>query len=153
MIESGTAIFMTGGGSRSLASRDSSLVSAGGDHPPVWVDFVEKSGAGLSIVTDNLDRRSFSLSPPTSSLKYIRPQSRVFRSETLRQQGPSALPPSSGLISENAAIMSFGGTRPPDPAQKTHEVRPLWPKISDRHIEADEKDDQPESRPAKRPHS
>ena len=36
---------MTGGWSRLLASRDSSLASAREDHPPVGVDFVNKSGS------------------------------------------------------------------------------------------------------------
>ena len=51
--ESGTARFMTSGGSRLLASRDYSLASAGGDHPPVGVDFVIKSGSGNR---DNFER-------------------------------------------------------------------------------------------------
>jgi len=33
--------------SRLLASRDSSLASSGGDHPPVGVDFVKKSGSDV----------------------------------------------------------------------------------------------------------
>ena len=32
-----------------LASRDSSLASAGGDHPPVGVDFVKKSGSVMLL--------------------------------------------------------------------------------------------------------
>ena len=40
-----SARLLTGGGSRLLASRDSSHASAGGDHPPVGVDFVKKSGS------------------------------------------------------------------------------------------------------------
>ena len=47
-----SARLLTGGGSRLLASRDSSHASAGGDHPPVGVDFVNKSGSGISIYID-----------------------------------------------------------------------------------------------------
>ena len=39
------ARLMTGGGYRLLASRDFSLASAGGHHPPVGVDSVDKSGS------------------------------------------------------------------------------------------------------------